>query len=113
MTTGERIKDARKRLGLSAEKLTAMINVSPATVYRWEKGDIEKVPAQMLEPIADALQTTPEYLMGWEKDPDQTNEPSLLPSKKQQLFSLLSQVPDEKADQLIHILKSVLEYGEE
>ena len=63
---GERIKELRKRLSLSAEKLASMINVSPATIYRWEKGHIEKVPATMLEPLADALQTTPEYLMGWE-----------------------------------------------
>ena len=37
-----------------------------STIYRYEKGDIENLPLDILEPIADALQTTPQYLMGWE-----------------------------------------------
>lgn len=73
MTTGERIKLRRKSLSLSAETLALKINVSPATIYRYEKGDIEKVPITILEPLAEALQTTPEYLMGWNDKPDMTN----------------------------------------
>lgn len=42
-----------------------MLGVSPATIYRYENGDIEKVPGDRLGPIADALRTTPAYLMGW------------------------------------------------
>ena len=66
MNTGERIKQCRKRLGLSAEIVAKRIGVSPSTFYRWEKGDIEKVPASILEPLADILQTTPAYLLGIE-----------------------------------------------
>ena len=32
----------------------------------FEKGDIENLPLDILEPIAKALETTPAYLMGWE-----------------------------------------------
>ena len=66
MTTGQRIKERRKEIGMSAEKLAEKTGLSPATVYRYEKGDIEKVPGKLLAPIAKALQTTPHYLMGWE-----------------------------------------------
>lgn len=66
MTTGQRMKDRRKAIGISAEKLADMLGVSPATIYRYENGDIEKVPGDRLGPIANALQTTPAYLMGWE-----------------------------------------------
>lgn len=66
MTTGQRMKDRRKAIGLSAERLAEMLGVSPATIYRYENGDIEKVPGDRLGPIANALQTTPAYLMGWE-----------------------------------------------
>ena len=34
-----------------------------------EKGDIEKVPGAVLEPLARVLHTTPAYLMGWEDAP--------------------------------------------
>ena len=71
VTTGERIKARRKALGMSAETLAAKLNVSPATMYRYEKGDIEKVPAAILNPLSEALQTTPEYLMGWRDNPNE------------------------------------------
>lgn len=66
MTTGQRMKMRRKEIGLSAERVADILGISPATVYRYEKGDIEKVPGDLLQPIAQALQTTPAYLMGWE-----------------------------------------------
>ena len=66
MTTGERIKARRKEIGMSAEQLARILGVSPATIYRYENGDIEKVPISIIEPIAKALRTTQEYLMGWD-----------------------------------------------
>lgn len=71
MTTGQRIRNRRKQIGLSAERLADILNVSPATIYRYENGDIEKVPGDLLAPIASALQTTPAFLMGWEDAPEQ------------------------------------------
>ncbi len=68
MTTGERMKYLRKARGLSAEYIAQKLGVSPATVYRYERGDIEKVPGDALIPIAQALHTTPAYLMGWEDE---------------------------------------------
>ena len=65
MTTGERMKERRKSLGISAEYVAEKLGVSPATIYRYEKGDIEKMPGNVLEPISMILCTTPAYLMGW------------------------------------------------
>ena len=70
MTTGERMKQRRKELGFSAEKIAERLGVSPATIYRYEKGDIEKVPVDSLAELARILQTTPAYLMGWEEQPE-------------------------------------------
>lgn len=66
---GIRIKKRRKELGISAEQLAERLNVSRSTIYRYEKGDIEKLPANFLETIATELNTTPAFLMGWE-EPD-------------------------------------------
>jgi len=66
MTTGQRIKVRRKEIGVSAEYVAEKLGVSPATIYRYENGDIEKVPGDRLAPIAKILQTTPQALMGWE-----------------------------------------------
>ena len=67
MTTGQRIKKRRKELNISAEEIAKALHLSPATIYRYEKGDIEKVPGDILEPLAKILDTTPAYLMGWEE----------------------------------------------
>ena len=69
MNTGDRIKALRKQKRMSAEKLAAICGVSPATIYRYEKGDIENMRTDKLTPIAAALGTTSAYLMGWADDP--------------------------------------------
>lgn len=66
---GKCIKHRRKQIGLSAEQVAEKLGVSPATIYRYENGEIEKVPSSILEPLAKVLQTTPAYLMGWEEAP--------------------------------------------
>lgn len=65
MEINERIKQRRKELGLSAEYIASQLNLSPATIYRYESKDIKKFPTEILEPLAKVLHTTPEYLMGW------------------------------------------------
>ena len=70
MTTGDRMKVRRKELDIPVEDIAAALGVSVATVYRYENGDIEKVPGSVLDPLAKVLKTTPAYLMGWdEKNP--------------------------------------------
>ena len=78
MTTGERLKLRRKEIGFSAEKVADQLGVSPATIYRYEKGDIEKVPVDSLAELAKILQTSPAYLMGWESQADQAEINDLL-----------------------------------
>jgi len=65
MTTGERMKARRKELGYSAEYVAEKLGVSPSTIYRYEKGDIEKMPGDILAPISEILRISPAELMGW------------------------------------------------
>ena len=67
MNIGQRIKQRRKELKMSADDLGKQLGKDRSTIYRYEKGDIENLPLDILEPIAAALNTTPQYLMGWEK----------------------------------------------
>lgn len=67
MTIGDRIKIRRKHLRMSADELGRRLGKDRSTIYRYEKGDIENLPLDILEPIAVALDTTPQYLMGWEE----------------------------------------------
>ena len=67
MTIGQRIKQKRIEMKLSADELAKRLGKNRATVYRYENGDIENLPIDILEPIAQALNTTPAYLMGWQQ----------------------------------------------
>ena len=67
MSVGTRMKERRKALGYSVEDIAARLGKSPATIYRYESGDIEKLPGELLAPLADILNTSPAYLMGWEE----------------------------------------------
>lgn len=66
MTIGQRIKQRRLELGLSADDVALALGKNRATIYRYESNDIEKLPTTVLEPLAEVLKTTPAHLMGWE-----------------------------------------------
>ena len=69
MNVGQRIKERRKELGITADDLALAIGKDRTTIFRYERGAIEKLPSTVLEPIAKALHTTPSYLIGWTDDP--------------------------------------------
>ena len=66
MTVGQRIKLRRKQLGISVDELAEKLGKNRATIYRYESEAIKKMPLDILEPIAQALDTTPGALMGWQ-----------------------------------------------
>lgn len=68
MSVGDRIKNKRKELNMSAEQLAEKIGVSPATIYRYENGGIRHMGTDKLAIIADALLVEPKVLMGWLDD---------------------------------------------
>lgn len=110
MTVGERIKLRRKELGMSADKLGEAIGKNRATVFRYENGDIEKMPLDVIEPIAEALYTTPQYLMGWGDDNENTATPkdSGMSEAKRELLALAESCTDEEASRLLQMVELFL-----
>lgn len=74
MNIGERIKNRRKELKLSADFVAKELGVDRSTVYRYESQDIEKFPLQIIEPLAKILRVSPAYLMGWETKESTTSK---------------------------------------
>lgn len=69
MTVGQRIKARREECGLSVIDLAERLGKARSTIYRYEGDEIQDMPITVLEPLAEALSTTPAYLMGWSDDP--------------------------------------------
>lgn len=111
MTIGDRIKIRRKQLKMSADELGRRLGKDRSTVYRYEKGEIENLPLDILEPIANALETTPQYLMGWEeiqkKNDIQTDIVLRMQSDNAfaQAVEALHNMPPEKLNGFLALLK--------
>ena len=65
MEVYERIKERRKEIGLSSDDVASALNVSRATVYRYESAEIEKLPTNIIIPLSRVLRCDPAWLMGW------------------------------------------------
>jgi transcriptional regulator with XRE-family HTH domain len=98
MDIGKRIKNRRKELELSAEQVAERMGVSPATVYRYESSDIMNMGIDKVALIAEALYTTPAYLMGWADDQLNLN---LKQQKLLSQFDMLNEIGQDKAVEYI------------
>ena len=70
MTIGERIKKRRTSLGISQVSLADKVGISKQSLYKYENGIITNIPSDKISQIAASLDTTPSYLMGWDKEDD-------------------------------------------
>lgn len=69
----ERIKSRRLELGLTLAELAEKIGVRDATIQRYESGEIKNIKRSTVVKLAEALKTTPAYLMGWESPNSNTS----------------------------------------
>ena len=65
MDIGDRIKQLREQKGMTLEDLGNKVGVGKSTVRKWETGMIANMRRDKIKKVADALNTSPEYLMGW------------------------------------------------
>jgi transcriptional regulator with XRE-family HTH domain len=70
----ERIKKRREELDMSYQALADKIGMSKSTWHRYETGDIGKIGLDKLEGLANALNVSPAYLMGWEESDTEYTE---------------------------------------
>lgn len=107
MTTGSRMKTRRKEIGISVDEIAAALGVSVATIYRYENGEIEKVPGSVLEPLSKVLRTTPSYLMGWDEDEPSTDDTSYS-IQEMGLIKKYRQLPDSGKQAVDTMIDSML-----
>lgn len=72
MDIGNRIRKKRLELKMSADRLAHLIGKDRSTIYRYESGEIDKVSSEILVMLANALETTPSYLMGLDTKQEET-----------------------------------------
>lgn len=68
MDMGQKIYNLRAQKGMTLEELGNKVGVGKSTVRKWENGIIANMKRDKISKVAEALDTTPAYLMGWEEE---------------------------------------------
>lgn len=72
-TIGSRIKEKRKSKNITQTQLANILNKSLSSIQKYESGDVE-IPHSIVEKIAETLDTTATYLLGYDKLQKQLDE---------------------------------------
>lgn len=109
--TGKRMQERRKQLGINADVLAEHLGVSRSTIFRYENGDIEKVPANLLSDIAKFLHTSEKFLMGWEDNPNtsSSSSPPLILDYYEMLNDIGKREAEKRVEELTHLPRYTLE----
>ncbi len=64
----KKLKERRLELNYTLQDVADKMGLTRATIQKYESGLIKGVDTTTLERLANVLQTTPAYLMGWEEN---------------------------------------------
>lgn len=79
MNMSDRIKDRRKVLGLTQEELATKLGLQKSAIAKYENGRVENIKRSTILKMADILECSPCYLLGW--DNEYTNKVTLSPDE--------------------------------
>ena len=90
MSIGERIKNRREQLNMSQYELARKLGYkSRSSINKIELG-LQNLTQSKIKAIADALDTTPAYIMGWEDE--QALPDNIIPMPKMRQIPLLGDI---------------------
>ena len=64
MTQGERLKRARKGVGLSRKYVAEKLGISQQAIYKYENGMVDNIPKDRIEKLSELYGVSVTYLMG-------------------------------------------------
>lgn len=106
MTIGDKIKKLRLLKNMTQEELAISVKTKKQTIHKYETGIISNIPASKIKLIADTLNTTPAYLMGWEESEVPAEDTSDI---DREFKKLLSDMSEQDKEWLLNVIKSVID----
>lgn len=105
---GDRVKYLREQLDMSQVELANRMGYkSRSSINKIENG--RPVTQKVITRLAQALHTTPAYLMGWEEEEKNSSSVDELSPKKQALMQFVQAVPEDKAEMILQVMKTILQ----
>lgn len=120
MYIGQKLRNRRLELNLTMLQVAKKTGVSEATVSRWESGDIANMKRDKIVALANALQVSPAFIMGWEEESNNKTKSSKsncvnLTSDEKNLLDNYSQLNNDgkdKAQEYVSDLTTMDKYTE-
>lgn len=105
---GDKIRDARMRIGLTQEELAELARLNRVTVAKYESGKVEP-GAQALSRIADALDVTVDELLGRNAADDNNRSNDIKPrTVEARIVSFgMDQLPQEDREKLLAVVRAM------
>lgn len=107
---GIKIYELRKKNNLTLEDVGNVVGVGKSTVRKWETGEIANMRRDKIAKLAEALHTTPAYLMGWNNE-EEKNAPvseDVLSESELLFIELFRQIPEESKPLVLSMIKAAL-----
>lgn len=101
MDISAKLKQRRKELSLTMLEVAQRVGVSEATISRWESGDIANMRRDKIVTLANALNVSPAFIMGWDDESAiiSQEQQDRLPSKDDMTIAMFKQLDnDDKAE---------------
>lgn len=111
MDIGERIKQRREQINMTLKEVAERLNVSEATVQRYESGNIKNLKQSTISELSVILNVDPCWIMGWKaKTNSNVQERNL--SNIEILYNSLDDMDKVRAESYIEGLLSSDKYME-
>ena len=102
----ENIRNRREELGMSQQDLADLLGYkSRSTIAKIESGDND-IPQSKVMAFAEALQTTPAYLMGWRTDNNFSNNLKYLAQQSDMTYSILAKKTNIDLRRIIKLVEN-------
>lgn len=105
MSLGQNIRIYREKLGLSQTELAKKLGYKDRSTIAKIESDVNDLTQSKIVAIADALETTPAALMGWEKEQPIVSDG--LPEVKRELLAFVDRLSEQECAQLLRVVRAI------
>ena len=112
MGKGDRIRQLREEKKLTQEELARLLDTKRQTISKYEKGIVTNIPSDRIEAMARILDTTPEYILGWDIEEENPADSAGLSENQKKLIDFAKTVPQDKVDMILRVMRSIVESDE-
>ena len=100
----KRLKEAIENSGLSYVELEKKTGISKSALQRYATGSTKKIPVDVIQAIAEAVNVSSAWIMGWDDEPEDTK---MIETAKVALFGGKNEVTDEMWEEVVNFAKFI------